>query len=56
MTEAQAQELRDSITRWRSEAERVGPVHARWEWIFDAEALLAGKRTVLQEHQILGKM
>jgi hypothetical protein len=39
--------LRAAVQRARPIAARVGPTHAAWDCILDAEALLAGKQTLL---------
>jgi len=40
-------ELQAAITSARSRASKVGPMHSLWDVISDAEALLAGKPTML---------
>jgi hypothetical protein len=37
----------------RAIAARVGPQHAYWDLVFDAEAMLEGRETVLQRHEIV---
>lgn len=39
--------LRRRIIAWRAIAEPVGPLHALWDVISDADALLAGRETIL---------
>lgn len=45
--------LREVVAEWRAVAEPIGPQHAYWDFIFDAEALLDGRKTVLTPEQIL---
>ncbi|WP_164712226.1 hypothetical protein [Methylobacterium currus] len=40
--------LRAVLPKARSAAARVGAMHGSWDAIFDAEALLAGKPTLLR--------
>lgn len=44
----QREALEKKILEWRIEAGAVGPMHALWDVISDAECLLAGKKTLLQ--------
>lgn len=37
----------------RGVAARVGPQHAFWDVIFDAEAMLEGKQTLLPHHEVV---
>lgn len=53
MTEDQKKELQAKVEEWRAESEPVGPQHALWEAIFDAEALLAGRPAFLPVEQLL---
>lgn len=39
--------LRDAIAKARARAGKAGPLHADWDLIADAEALLAGKPTLI---------
>jgi hypothetical protein len=39
--------LRAGIRKVRPVAQKAGPLHGLWDVIFDAEALLEGKRTLL---------
>ena len=48
MTKNQCLALRMQILKWREVAERVGPQHSYWDCSCDAEALLAGRKTILQ--------
>lgn len=45
-------ELRDYVRRARNLVSDVGPLHAQWETIMDAEALLAGKPSVLSRSAV----
>jgi len=45
-------ELRELIERARRVAERVGPMHALWDVISDAEDILAGRPARLSRDQI----
>jgi hypothetical protein len=45
-------EIRQHIKRLRMTAEAIGAQHALWELIFDAEALLSGRRTLLPRQYI----
>ena len=47
------EELRDAIMILRQRAQRVGPQHALWDVIFDAEALIEGKPTILPREEIV---
>lgn len=40
-------EIREAIRKARSIAAPVGPMHSYWDVIFDAEALLEGKPTIV---------
>ncbi|MEM8541957.1 MAG: hypothetical protein AAGF25_13470 [Pseudomonadota bacterium] len=53
MTEDQKAKLRQKIKQWRAIAEPVGPQHALWDQILDAEALLVGRATFLPADEIL---
>ncbi|WP_298850149.1 hypothetical protein [uncultured Ruegeria sp.] len=53
MTEDQKIKLRQKIKEWRSVAEPVGSQYALWDQIFDAEALLVGRATILPVSEIL---
>ena len=37
----------------RAIAARVGPQHAYWDLVFDAEAMLEGRKTILPYHEIV---
>jgi len=37
----------------RAVAQRTGPQHASWDVIFDAEAMLAGRETVMPRHEVV---
>ena len=37
----------------RGIAARVGPQHAYWDLVFDAEAMLEGRKTILPYHEIV---
>jgi hypothetical protein len=41
-------ELKAAIHAARGIAGKVGPMHARWDTIFDAEAILQGKPSMLK--------
>jgi hypothetical protein len=45
MTSEQRAELEVRIVSWRKRAEPVGPLHALWDYIFEAEDLLRGSPT-----------
>ena len=45
-------ELKAFIKAARQRAAPVGPLHALWDLIFDAEALLVGGKTLLSRKQI----
>lgn len=45
--------LEVTVAKAREIAEPFGPSHAYWDFIFDAEAYLAGKKTLLQEDDLL---
>lgn len=45
--------LREAVAKWRAVAQPIGPHHAYWDLIFDAEALLDGRKTILTPEQIL---
>jgi len=47
-----AKELKAFIKAARKRAAPVGPGHALWDLIFDAEALLVGGQTLLSREQI----
>ena len=47
MNEQQKSALQTKIDEWRAKAQPVGPQHALWDVIFDAEALIAGRPTML---------
>ncbi len=40
-------DLRVSIAAARPRAQLIGPMHAHWDVIMDAESFLAGKRTLV---------
>jgi hypothetical protein len=42
-----------AIEIMRSVAARTGPQHAFWDVIFDAEALLEGRETLLPKHEVV---
>jgi hypothetical protein len=51
-------EIAAAVAQLRSRAQAVGPLHADWDLIFDAEAILAGKPSLLQRatvEQMLGE-
>lgn len=41
-----SEELQNAISNARKRASKVGALHADWDVIFDAEALIAGKETL----------
>ena len=45
-------QLKAFIKEARKRAAPVGPLHALWDLIFDAEALLVGGQTLLSREQI----
>ena len=45
-------ELADYVKRGRRRIGSVGPMHAYWDTISDAEAILAGKRSLLERDVI----
>jgi hypothetical protein len=45
-------ELKDAVDILRQRAQRVGPQHAYWDIIFDAEALIRGHKTLHTREQI----
>lgn len=45
-------EIRALVVKARAIAAPVGPMHALWDVIFDAEALLDGRLTVCAREQI----
>lgn len=45
-------EIRTAVDKLRLAAETVGGMHSNWDLIFDAEALLAGKQTLLSRDVI----
>ncbi|MCE7028495.1 hypothetical protein [Jiella avicenniae] len=45
--------LQVKIHEWRKVASPVGPQHALWDMIADAEALLAGRRSILSAEDLL---
>lgn len=47
-------EIRDVVSRMRSDAEPYGPCHSFWDLIADAEALLRGDETILSQSEIVG--
>lgn len=53
MTDEQREKLRRKIKEWRAIAEPVGPQHALWDTIFDAEALLVGRVTLVPAEKVL---
>lgn len=53
MTEHERQKLTEAVKRLREVAEPVGSQHAFWEIIFDAEAALLGRPTLLPVDEIL---
>lgn len=48
MTEQQRLDLQERVEQWRQRAAHVGPQHSLWDVIADAEALLAGRPTLMQ--------
>jgi hypothetical protein len=46
------EELRSATVRLRATASPVGPLHAYWDIIFDAEAILEGRRSMLSRIEI----
>jgi hypothetical protein len=46
------EEIQESINTMRTRAARVGPQHAFWEIIFEAEAMLKGEQTLLDRSEI----
>lgn len=53
MTDGQRDQLSNKIMEWRKIAEPVGPLHSLWDVIFDAEALLAGRRSLMSVEELL---
>jgi hypothetical protein len=50
MSEKTVQEdLRELVGKMRDIAAQIGPLHAWWEIIFDVEAFIAGKPTLLKK-------
>ena len=45
--------LERAIKRWRAEAVPAGPQHSLWDCIFDAEAALEGRPTLLPIRKIV---
>jgi hypothetical protein len=46
------EELRTAIERARKKASAVGPQHALWDVILDAEAILRGQRSVIDRQGV----
>ncbi|MBY0559840.1 hypothetical protein [Hyphomicrobium sp.] len=46
------EELRTATKCARAKASAVGPMHALWDVILDAEAILAGKQSLLSRKQV----
>ena len=46
-------ELRDAILIMRQRTARAGMMHALWDTILDAEALLAGRPTLLPREDVI---
>lgn len=53
MTDEQRRRLVEKVKVWRKIAEPVGPLHSLWGCIFDAESLLAGRRSVMTVEELL---
>lgn len=53
MRKGQCEELVRRVAAWRKAASAGGTLHGLWECIFDAEALLAGKKALLTVEQLL---
>lgn len=47
MNDEQTAALKAKISEWRAKAQPSGPQHSLWDRIFDAEALIEGKRTLM---------
>lgn len=48
MTDEQRRELERLVKRMRSHAAKFGPLHGWWDTIFDIEAFLQGRPTLLK--------
>ncbi len=53
MTAEQRKTLAAKVREWRARAGKVGPLHSLWETIFDAEAALDGKESLLTIEQLM---
>jgi len=49
MTEEQRAELTRLVAELRKVAQPVGPIHSWWDLIFDVEAVLKGRRSILTQ-------
>lgn len=47
LTKDEIDMLHKAIDAWLPDAQRVGSLHANWDLIFDARALIEGKQTLL---------
>ena len=56
MTDADRAQLVRRVAEWRARAAPVGPQHSLWDLIFDAEAILAGRGSILSEAEILDEI
>lgn len=52
MAEMTDDQMRVAIKAAREVAQSVGPMHALWDTIFDAEAILAGRPSLLKRDDI----
>ena len=53
LTSDQVRQVKRKVSEWRERASFAGPQHSLWDLIFDAEALLDGKQTILPAEDIL---
>lgn len=50
MTEEQKRsKLKENIAEIRRQIRPVGPMHSSWDWVFDMEAFLDGRDTILKK-------
>jgi len=49
LTDLERSQLTKLAAAWRRVAAPVGPLHAWWDFIFDAECLLKGRKPMLDE-------
>lgn len=53
LTVDERRELERRVVHWRSIAQPVGPMHGYWDQIFDGEAALNGRPSILTVDQLL---